>query len=152
MYKKDLRTKYYIIKDGMLFGRVWSLDSAQKICLTHNAAYCCIYEHLLMIDDEWLYKLYEKYVGPLPPPPMNIESMAKELFTAFEELKVGYIPKPSCRDVLRTMYTERNTWTKEEICLMIPKCKWATIRVGMSQLKPEGIHIKHEGDGFYVRQ
>ena len=152
MFKKDLRTTFYIIKDGEVLGRVWGYETAHKVCFIREAAYCCIYEHLVQIEDEWLYQLYEKYVGVLPEPPMVIEQMARDVFSALEQTKVQYITKPSCKDVLRAMYEFKNTYTREEIDLMIPRVKWSSIRVAIAQLRHEGLDIRHTGDGFYVRQ
>jgi hypothetical protein len=152
MYKKDLKTKYYIIKDGEILGRCWGQTTAYKLCFLLGAARCCIYEHLLELDDDWFYQLWKEYVGELPPPPMHVEKMAPELFAAIDKAAHTYLVKPSCKEVLRAMYEYRHTYTREEIDLMIPGVKWDSIRVALTQLRREGVNIKHTGDGFYVRQ
>lgn len=151
MNKKDLKTKYYIIKDGRVIGRVWGLDVAYKVCFLQKAAFACIYQHLMELNDEWLYQLYLEHVGDLPDPPMVVDQMARELFEALEAKKFDYIAKPSCRELLREMYTIRNHWHRQDITALCTGAKWSTIRVAMNQLKHEGFEIRYAQDGIYVR-
>lgn len=152
MYKKDLKSVHYIIKDGKVLGRVTNAESAYRVAFIREAAFCCIYEHLLQIDDEWLYELYQKYVGKLPPPPMVVETMARETFHAIEVSEIMAIRKPSVADVLRAMYQFKRQYTRGEIEKMIPGVKWNSVRVIMSKLRREGVDIRHHGDGWYVRR
>lgn len=153
MYKKDLRTSYYIIKDGEVLGRVWHLDDAFKVCFMKRATYCCIYQHLVDIEDEWLYKLYLRYVkDELPEPPMIIEDMAREVFLAISSMKHPFIRRPPVRDLLREMFTVQDHWHKKEIETMCVGANWNSIRVALSQLRTEGINIYYKQDGIYVRE
>ena len=152
MRKKDLKTKYYIIKDGEVIGRVWGLDTAVKVCFLLKAAYACIYQHLFQLKDEWFYQLYQDHIGELPDEPMVIDEMARELFASFEHQKFKYIMKPSCRDLIREMYTIRGHWHKADIEAVCVGANWNSIRVAMTQLRKEGIDIRYFQDGMYVRK
>lgn len=152
MYKKDLKTRYYLVKDGAVLGRTYGDSTSYKLCFLLGAARVCIYENLLDLDDEWFYKLWQAYVGELPPPPMHVERMAPVLFDSIVAAAHTFLRKPPCHDILRAMYQFRNSYTREEINQMIPGVKWRSISVAMTQLRKEGINIKHTGDGFYVRQ
>lgn len=153
MYKKDLKTKYYIIKDGEVMGRVWGLETAQKVCFIRKAAFACIYEHLVQLDDEWFYALYQRHVSEqLPEFPMVIEEMARDLFAALEAQKFPYIMKPSCKDLIREMYNVHSHWHKDDIAATCSGANWNSIRVAFSQLRREGYNIKYHQDGLYVRQ
>lgn len=152
MFKKDLQSIFYIIKDGEVLGRCLGSVNAQKNALIHEAAYCCIYEDLIQIEDEWLYKLYQDYVGELPPPPMVVEELARKAFTSIEATHHKTLRRPAAKDVIRAMYKARTVYTKEEIEMMCPGVKWRSLRVMIGQLKKDGLYIKHTGDGIYVRQ
>ena len=152
MHKKDLRTRYYIIKDGEVVGTVWGLDVAYKVCFLRKAAFCCIYQHLVQLHDEWFYQLYLTHVGELPDPPMVIEEMARDLFDAIKCKKFPYIMKPSCKDLIREMYRIRGHWHRGDIKQLCTGAKWSTIRVAMSQLRHEGVDIRYSQDGLYVRK
>lgn len=153
MYKKDLRTKHYIVKDGEVLGRVWDASTAQKVALIEGAAYCSIYQHLLDLDLDWFEQLYETFVGPLGAHELlPLNEAAKKIWEELENTKIKFIPKPPARDVLRAMYEYHTAYSRSDISKLVPNVKWATIRVAMSQLRREGINIKHTGDGLYVRQ
>ena len=96
--------------------------------------------------------MYQEYVGELPPPPMFVEDMAKELFAALDKAKHPYWKKPSCLVLLREMFNWQRKFHKDEIQAVITDVGWGSIRVAMTVLRREGIDIKHTGDGFYVRQ
>lgn len=147
-----MRTKYIIIKDGEVIGRCNGLDNAQKICFLQKAAYLCIYQNLLQLDDEWFYKLYEDYYGPLPEPPMMIEEMAQHLWEALDCKKFPLIPKPSAHELIREMFTIRDRWHRQDIEAVCTGANWEYLRVVLSRLRADGIRIKHHQDGLYVRQ
>ena len=152
MHKKDLKTKYYVIKDGAIIGRANTDEAAYKACFILKAARCCIYQHLLQLDDDWFYQLYQDYVGKLPPPPMAIEQMARDVFDALEKKVFPAVRKPSVKKLLRSMYDYKRQYLKEELQLMMGTVKWGCVKVAMSQLRQEGIDIRHHGDGWYVRR
>lgn len=151
MFKKDLKTYFYIIKDGSIIGRCLGYQTATRLALIHGAAFCCIYEDLVELPDDWLYELYKHYVGPLPPEPMVVEEMARDLWATFLTATHNYLRKPSGRDIIRAMYDRRTTYTKQEILEMVPDAQWSSVRVYLSQLKQEGLNVKYI-EGRYVRQ
>jgi hypothetical protein len=152
MYKKDLKVTYYIIKDGKVLGRCSTHETAYKVCFIEKAAWCCVYDNLISLEDEWLYQLYQDYVGDLPPPPMVVEQMAREVFAALEKTEFPAVLKPSVKKVLRAMYEFKRQWQREELIEVITKVQWGSIKTAMVELRREGIDIRHHGDGWYVRR
>jgi hypothetical protein len=147
-----MRTKYIIVKDGEVLGWCNGLDTAQKVCFLRKAAYLCIYQHLLQLDDDWFYKLYEDYYGPLPEPPLMIEEMAQHLWEALDAKKFPALRKPSAMDLIREMFIIRDRWRKEDIQAMCIGAEWDYLRGVLSRLRAEGMYIKHQPDGNYVRK